>query len=97
MQKFVITMEGELRFGDVEYHKELLPWRNNECFGGGFWKIESGSISLYGRSYDFGAPDFDQVRSIDWTGIGGKPASLFFYPNYPDKDIAEPIFAHTNI
>ena len=25
MQKFVITKEGELRFGDVRLHKDLLP------------------------------------------------------------------------
>ena len=39
MQKFVITKEGELRFGDVRLHKDLLPWGEVECYGGGFWKV----------------------------------------------------------
>ena len=94
MQKFVITKEGELRFGDVRLHKDLLPWGDDECFGGGFWKVEACSISLYGRSFDFGAPDFSHVRKIDWTGIGGKPTSLLYYPNYPDLDNAEHVFAN---
>ncbi len=87
-------MEGELRFGDVEYHKDLLPWGDDECYGGGFWKIEPCCICLYGRSYDFGAPDFDHVHTINWSGIGGNPVPLVFYPNYPDRDNGEPILAH---
>ena len=28
-----------------------------------------GAIVLYGRSFDFGPPDFDFVKQIDWTGL----------------------------
>lgn len=96
MQKFIITKDGELRFGDVHLHKDLLPWGDDECYGGGFWKISAGgmSIDLYGRSFDFGAPDLDRIHTIDWSGIGGKPVPLIFYPNYPDKDDAAPVYAH---
>ena len=95
MQKFVITIEGELRFGDVHLHKDLLPWGDDECYGGGFWKINAGgmSIDLWGRSYDFGPADFNEVRRIDWIGVGGKPIPLIFYPNYPEKDNSVQIFA----
>ena len=86
MQKFVITLDGELRFGDVNRHKDLLPYGDNDCHGGGFWQISKGgmSIDLYGRSYDYGGPDFSMINCVDWTGIGGKPIPLIYYPNYPD-------------
>ena len=91
MQKFVITLDGELRFGDVNRHKDLLPYGDNDCHGGGFWQISKGgmSIDLYGRSYDYGGPDFSMINCVDWTGIGGKPISLIYYPNYPDLDNPE--------
>lgn len=96
MQKFIVTKEGELIFGDVHLHKDLIPWGGDECLGGGLWKINAGgmSIDLYGRSFDFGPAELDKVKSIDWSGIGGKPVPLFFYPNYPDLDGAEPVFAN---
>ena len=95
MQKFIITNDGELRFGNVHLHKDLLPWGDDECYGGGLWKINAGgmSIDLYGRSFDFGAPDFDKVHRIDWSGVGGRPVPLLFYPNYPDMDDPIPVYA----
>ena len=91
MQKFVITLDGELRFGDVNRHKDLLPYGDNDCHGGGFWQISKGgmSIDLYGRSYDYGGPDFSMINCVDWTGIGGKPIPLIYFPNYPDLDNPE--------
>lgn len=98
MQKFVITIDGELRFGDVKLHKDLLPWGDSECYGGGFWQISTGgmSIDLYGRSFDFGPAEFDKLRRIDWSGLGGKPLPLLYYPNFPDLDNSEQIFAKPN-
>lgn len=95
MQKFIITKDGELRFGDVEYHKDLIPYGDTDCFGGGFWKINHSRmcIELYGRSYDFGPADMDDVHRINWNGVGGKPIPLFFYPHYPDLDGAIAVFA----
>ena len=93
MQKFVITLDGELRFGDVRMHKNLLPWGDDACFGGGMWEIAGGGsrINLYGYSLDFGAPDFQQVKSIDWSGIGGVPIRLRYLPNYPNQEGATEI------
>jgi len=91
MQKFVITIDGELRFGDVQLHKDLLPPFDTTCYGGGFWKLNAGgmAIDLYGRSFDFGAPDLNMIHKIDWSGIGGNPLPLHYYPNYPDLDHAK--------
>ena len=43
--------------------------------------------------FDFGAPDFDYVRRIDWTGLGGKPISLYHMPNWPNEETLVPVFA----
>lgn len=40
-----------------------------------------------------GAPDFDYVRRIDWTGLGGKPISLYHMPNWPNEETLVPVFA----
>ena len=83
-------MDGELRFGDVKLHKNLLPWGDEECFGGGMWQFGGGGayVNLFGYSMDFGLPDFSQVKSIDWSGIGGVPIRLRYLPNYPDTEDA---------
>ena len=66
-QKFIINQNGVLKFGNVYLHRELLN-RGERCpFGGGLWKVDNnrGAIVLYGRSFDFGRPDFDFLaRSI---------------------------------
>ena len=94
MQKFVITQDGELRFGDVRLHKDLLPWGDTECWGGGFWQVSANGlcIELYGRSYDFGAPDFAYLRSINREGLGGLTLPLIYYPLYPEPNGARQIF-----
>ena len=65
-QKFIINQDGVLKFGHVYLHKDLLA-RDERClYGGGLWKIDEGrrAILLYGRSFDFGAPDFHHLRRI---------------------------------
>ncbi len=94
-QKFVINQDGVLRFGHVYLHRDMLASGERCVYGGGRWKIDNcrGAILLYGRSFDFGPPDFDFVRRIDWSGIGGKPVPLFFLPNWPEEDVLEPVYA----
>lgn len=91
MQKFIITNDGEMRFGDVRLHKDLLPWGDYECHGGGMWQIAANglSVNLYGASYDFGPADFDRLTHIDWSGLGGKILPLIYYPHYPDTHDAK--------
>ncbi len=94
-QKFIITQHGVLKFGRVYLHKDLLEGDENCQHGGGLWKIDEGrrAILLYGRSFDFGPPYFEEVRRIDWSGIGGKPLPLFYLPHWPDEDVLQPVFA----
>ena len=37
-QKFIITQDGVLRFGNVYQHCELLKWGETCPYGGGLWK-----------------------------------------------------------
>ena len=68
-QKFVIDSDGVLRFGTVFLHRDLLGG-DDFAFGGGLWQIDpaDGSLILFGRSFDFGRPDFSRVERIDWVG-----------------------------
>ena len=94
-QKFIITQEGVLRFGNVYQHSELLRW-DEECpYGGGLWKVDEARrvVLLYGRSFAFGPPCFEQGMRIEWAGIGGMPRPLFFLPRWPDEEVMIPVYA----
>lgn len=94
-QKFIITDSGVLRFGHVYLHRELLDIGEECPYGGGLWKIDEARacILLYGRSFDFGGPDFNRVRRIDWSGLCGKPRPLFYLPHWPNEEVMEPVYA----
>lgn len=95
-QKFIITQEGVLKFGNVYQHRELLDWHEECLYGGGLWKIDRSRnvILLYGRSFAFGAPDFNHVTRIAWSGVGGTPYPLFYLPNWPEEDTLIPVYAN---
>lgn len=85
MQKFIITLNGTLEFGDVKLHRELIPAGEESCYGGGFWTIDNqrGMLLLYGRSFDFGEPEFSHLRRINRSM---PPASLGF-PIFYKKEV----------
>lgn len=93
-QKFIITDSGHLRFGQVYLHRELLD-PGEDCTGGGLWKIdeERRCILLFGRSFDFGGPDFSIVHEIEWGSLHRSPMPLFYVPHYPALDPMEPVYA----
>ena len=41
----------------------------------------------------FGAPEFSQVRRIEWGGLGGVPQPLFHLPLWPKEDGMVPVYA----
>ena len=92
-QKFIINQDGVLKFGRVYQHRDLLCWNEDCPYGGGLWKKDDGrnAILLYGRSFAFGAPDFNYVKRIDWTGLGGMFYPLFFLPHWPSEKCLIPI------
>lgn len=95
-RKFIINQGGVLRFGTVYLHRDLLRPGERCVYGGGLWRADDsrGAVLLYGRSFDFGPPDMDYVREIDWAGVGGKPIPLFFLPHWPSEDCLMPVYAH---
>lgn len=65
MQKFIISKEGELILGNVEFHFELLGKNYSiGCWGGGFWRVdkESKTLILAGKSTDFGPPKWEYFK-----------------------------------
>ncbi len=95
-RKFIITQDGVLKFGHVYLHRDLQGQGERCVWGGGLWEADDaiGAIVLYGRSFDFGPPEFDHVRRIDWSGVGGRPVPLFHLPHWPDREEMVPVFAH---
>ena len=41
-QKFIITQDGVLKFGNVYQHSDLLDWGEECPYGGGLWKRDEG-------------------------------------------------------
>lgn len=94
-QKFIITDDGVLKFGNVYHHRNLLRW-DEECrYGGGLWRIDEtrGIVILYGRSFEFGAPSFECVRYINWDGIDGVERPVFYQPHWPYDETLIPVRA----
>ena len=84
-QKFIITDEGELRFGNVYHHRNLLRWDEGCSYGGGLWRVdeEREAVILYGRSFEFGTPEFGGLRYVNWGGIDGVERPIFYQPHWP--------------
>lgn len=95
-QKFIITQDGVLKFGRVYLHRDLQGVGERCVWGGGLWKVDDarGAIVLFGRSFDFGPPEFDHVQRIDWSGVGGRPVPLLYAPHWPDEEELVPVYAH---
>lgn len=57
LPKFIITMDGYLRLGMVNQHKDLMK-PGDQCIGGGYYYFDytSNRIILDRSSYDFGRP-----------------------------------------
>lgn len=87
-QKFIITDSGELKFGNVYHHRNLLRCDESCPYGGGLWRIDDSreAVVLYGRSFEFGAPSFDALRFVNWDGIDGKERTLLYQPHWPYDD-----------
>lgn len=73
--KFILTLDGHLRIGNVQMHKDLLL-PNDTCIGGGFWEVDPISMKLLlsGKSYDYGKPKWNFVTgklyvSKDYAGL----------------------------
>lgn len=92
--KFIITNSGELIFGNVYLHRELLPKGEDSCLGGGLWKIDNqnGRMILYGKSFDFGYPELDAIRKVDRSDFpGNMNLPMFYLRKWVEEDVLEPV------
>ena len=94
-QKFIITDDGEMKFGKVYHHRNLLGWGGSCPYGGGLWRLdmERDIIVLYGRSFEFGTPSFGGLRFVNWDSIDGKERLLFYQPHWPYDESLQPVVA----
>ena len=94
-RKFIINQDGVLLFGNVYQHRELLGWGDSCPYGGGLWHYDAarGAVLLYGRSFAFGAPAVQQVRSVDWESLGCEPCPIFYMPEWPREERLVPVGA----
>ena len=65
LPKFIITLDGYLRLGMVNQHKDLLK-PGDQCIGGGYYHFDyaSNRILLDRESYDFGRPKWHLVDTL---------------------------------
>ena len=65
LPKFITTMDGYLRLGMVNQHKDLLKF-GDQCIGGGYYTFDfvSNRIILDRSSYDFGKPKWHLLESL---------------------------------
>lgn len=63
--KFIITMDGYLRLGMVNQHKDLLN-PGDQCIGGGYYQFDwtSNRLVLDRASYDFGRPRWHLLERL---------------------------------
>lgn len=65
LPKFIITIDGVLRLGMVNQHKDLLKL-GDQCIGGGYYSFDfvSNRIILDRSSYDFGKPKWHLLDTL---------------------------------
>lgn len=63
--KFIITIDGVFRLGQVNQHKHLLK-PGDQCIGGGYYHFDfvSNRIILDRESYDFGRPKWHLLEML---------------------------------
>ena len=65
LPKFIITIDGVFRLGQVNQHKHLLK-QGDQCIGGGYYHFDfvSNRIILDRESYDFGRPKWHLLEVL---------------------------------
>ena len=65
LPKFIITIDGVFRLGQVNQHKHLLK-PGDQCIGGGYYHFDfvSNRIILDRESYDFGRPKWHLLEVL---------------------------------
>lgn len=88
MQKFIVTGEGRLKFGNVSMHKDLLEI-GETCIGGGIYEFDyvGCRMLLSGKSYDYGRVKWSLVDQL--TLPSRLQGLSIFYEDIPIEDFAK--------
>ncbi len=87
--RFVVIEKGsnitELRFGEVDFHKNLVL-AGEKCLGGGFAKVKADAkqVIMWDKSHDFGYPKFAKHNVIDADPGDGDPWTGYDFYYVPD-------------
>ena len=82
--KFIITLDGVLRLGMVNLHKDLLQ-PGDQCIGGGYYRFDyiANRLLLDRASYDFGTPKW---HLLDTLKVPSVYRGLGIVYSYDDND-----------
>lgn len=87
LPKFIITMDGHLRMGMVNQHKDLMK-PGDHCIGGGYYYFDytSNRLILDRSSYDFGRPKWHLLESLKVPSAYQGMRIIYLYDdNYHDS------------
>lgn len=80
LPKFIVTMDGHLRMGMVNQHKDLLIG-NEQCIGGGYFEFDwvGNRLVLDRASYDFGRPRWHLLETLRVPEVYGRLRIVYCY------------------
>ena len=86
--KFIITLDGHLRLGMVEMHKDLLL-PGDQCIGGGYYRFDyvTNRIVLSRSSYDFGVPKWHVLDELQVPAVYRGLRLIYQYDDGEHDDI----------
>ena len=78
-------MEGFLRMGMVDQHRDLLQ-PGDDCIGGGYYAFDyvANRIILDRRSYDFGRPKWHLLESLKVPATYRDMQIIYKFDDYRD-------------
>ena len=92
MNKYVIVKDTKenkvyMRFANTDFHY-MLVMNGERCLGGGMFNFdeEKNEMKLFGRSSDFGAPNFDEIKEKIHTDEDLEGMRIIFGGAYPSLE-----------
>ena len=86
--KFIITLDGVLRLGMVNLHKDLLQ-PGDHCIGGGYYRFDyiANCLLLDRASYDYGTPKWHLLDTLKVPSVYRGLCIVYSYDDSYHEDI----------
>lgn len=90
LPKFIITMDGYIRIGMVNQHRDLLQ-PGDSCLGGGYYHFDyvSNRILLDRSSYDFGTPRWHLLDVLKVPSVYRDLHLIYIFDDGRELDISK--------